>query len=78
MEDCDVIPNAGTSMWTSRVLGIIVKNMQSCIVAIVWGVAEVLMSLRTFNGDKSNIYKKSAPIKRESSLIFNSSVAVEN
>ena len=28
-------------MWTVCVLSIIVKNMQSYIVAIVWGIAEV-------------------------------------
>jgi hypothetical protein len=39
---CNAIPDAGASMWTSRVLSIIVKNMQSYIVAIVWGTAEVL------------------------------------
>ncbi len=42
MEECNAIPDAGTSMWTSRVLSIIVKNMQSYIVAIVWGTAELL------------------------------------
>jgi hypothetical protein len=40
-EDCDAVLDAGTSMWTARVLSIIVKNMQSYIVAVVWGVAEV-------------------------------------
>ncbi len=78
MEDCDVIPNVGTSMWTARVLSIVVKNMQSYIVAVVWGVAEAVLSLRKLNGDKSNTYKKGAPIKGESSLISAASVAVEN
>ncbi len=76
-----MIPNVGTSMWTSRVLSIIVKNMQSYIVAVVWGVAEVLLSLRKLNGDKSNksnTRKKGAPIKGESSLISAASVASEN
>ncbi len=70
MEDCDAIPDVGTSMWTARVLSIIVKNMQSYIVAVVWGVAEVLLSLRTSNGDKSSTHKKGTPsYKGESSLI---------
>ncbi len=42
VDECNAIPDAGASMWTSRVLSIIVKNMQSYIVAIVWGTAEVL------------------------------------
>ena len=33
--ECDAVPDAGASMWTTRVLSIIVKNMQSYIVAIV-------------------------------------------
>ncbi len=80
MEDCDVIPDAGTSMWTARVLSIIVKNMQSYIVAVVWGVAEVLLSLRKSKGDKYSTHKSKmgAPIKVESSLISSASVAVEN
>ncbi len=78
MEDCDAIPDVGTSMWTSRVLSIVVKNMQSYIVAVVWGVAEVLLSLRKCKGDKSSTYKKGASIKGESSLISSASVAVEN
>jgi hypothetical protein len=52
VEDCDAIPDVGTSMWTARVLSIIVKNMQSYIVAVVWGVAEVLLSLRKSKGNK--------------------------
>ncbi len=40
MEECDAIPDAGTSMWTARVLSIIVKNIQSYIVAIIWGTTE--------------------------------------
>ncbi len=75
-----MIPDAGTSMWTARVLSIIVKNMQSYIVAVVWGVAEVLLSLRkcTCTGDKYRTRKKGAPIKGESSLISSASAAVEN
>jgi hypothetical protein len=42
VDECNAIPDAGTSMWTSRVLSIIVKNMQSYIVTIVWGTAEML------------------------------------
>ncbi len=41
MEGCNAIPDVGTSIWTARVLSIIVKNMQSYIVAVVWGVTEV-------------------------------------
>ena len=52
MEECDAVPDAGTSMWTARVLSIVVKNMQSYIVAVVWGVAEVLLSLRKSKGNK--------------------------
>ena len=78
VEDCDVVPNAGTSMWTARVLSIVVKNMQSYIVAVVWGVAEVLLFLRKSKGDKYSTHKKGAPIKGESSLISSASVAVEN
>jgi hypothetical protein len=37
-------------MWNSRVLSIIVKNMQSYIVAIVWGAAEVLAIFATKGG----------------------------
>ncbi len=74
MEDCDAVPDVGTSMWTARVLSIIVKNMQSYIVAVVWGVAEVL-SLCKGKGDKSSTHKKSAPIKGEASLISFVSVA---
>ncbi len=73
VEDCDEVPDAGTSMWTARVLSIIVKNMQSYIVAVVWGVAEVLLLVRKSTGDK-----KGVPIKGESSLISSASVAVEN
>ncbi len=78
MEDCDVIPDAGTSMLIARVLSIIVKNVQSYIVDVLWGVAEVLSSLRKSKEDKCSTHKKSAPVKVESSLIFSSSVAVEN
>jgi hypothetical protein len=78
VEDCDAIPGAGTSMWTARVLSIIVKNMQSYIVAVVWGVAEVLLSLRKRKEDSYCTNKKGAPIKGESSLILPVSVAVEN
>jgi hypothetical protein len=52
VEDCDAVPNASTSMWISRVFSIVVKNMQSYIVAVVWGVAEVLLSLRKSKGNK--------------------------
>jgi hypothetical protein len=52
VEDCDAVPNASTSMWISRVLSIVVKNMQSYIVAVVWGVAEVVLSLRKSKGNK--------------------------
>jgi hypothetical protein len=66
-------------MWTACVLSIIVKNMQSYIVAVVWGVAEVFLSLGKSRGDKYSTHnKKSAPIKGESSLISSASVAVEN
>ena len=78
MEDCDVIPDAGTSMWTARVLSIILKNVQSYVVAVLWGVAEVILSLRKSKGDKYSTHKKDAPIKGESSFIFAGSVAVEN
>jgi hypothetical protein len=56
-------------MWTARVLSIIVKNMQSYIVTVVWGVAEVLSVLK-YMADKY-IYrsKKDNLIKVESSLI---------
>jgi hypothetical protein len=37
-------------MWTSRMLSIIVKNMQSYIVAIVWGTAEVLAIFAMMGG----------------------------
>jgi hypothetical protein len=77
VEDCDMIPNAGTSMWTARVLSMIVKNMQSYIVAVVWGVAEVL-SLCKGQGDKSSTHKNNAPIKGESSLIFTASAAASD
>ena len=78
MEDCDVIPDVGTSMWTARVLSIIVKNVQSYIVAVLWGVAEVLSFLRKTKVDKYSTHKKNAPVKVESSLVFSSSVAAEN
>ncbi len=78
MDDCDMLPDAGTSMWTSRVLSIIVKNMQSYIVAIVWGVAEGLLFLRKSVVDKYSTHKKGAPITGKSSLISSASVAVEN
>ncbi len=78
LEDCDVIPDAGTSMWTARIISIIVKNMQSYIVAVVWGVAEVSFFLRKSKVDKNSTRKKSAPIKGESSLISAASVAAEN
>jgi hypothetical protein len=68
-------------MWTARVLSIIVKNMQSYIVAVVWGVAEVLLSLRKCKGNKNSTHKKVAPsYKGESSLISSASVVpgVEN
>ncbi len=51
MEECNAIPDAGTSMWISRVLSIVVKNMQSYIVAIVWGTAEV-MAIFAMQGGK--------------------------
>jgi hypothetical protein len=51
-------------MWTARVLSIIVKNVQSYIVAVVWGVAEVLLSLRNSKENKTlstrSIHKKGA------------------
>jgi hypothetical protein len=78
VEDCDEAPDAGTSMWTARVLSIIVKNVQSYIVAVVWGVAEVLLLVRKSTGDKYSTHKKGIPIKGESSLISSASVAVEN
>jgi hypothetical protein len=57
-------------MWTARVLSMIVKNVQSYIVAVVWGVAEVLLSLRKCKGDKSSNHEKGTPsCKGESSLI---------
>ncbi len=68
MEGCNAIPDVGTSMWTARVLSIVVKNMQSYIVAVVWGVAEVL-SLCKRKGNKASTHKNAAPIKGESSLI---------
>jgi hypothetical protein len=68
VDDCDAVPNPGTSMWTARVLSIIVKNVQSYIVAVVWGVAEVLPLCKGKVNKSSNI-KKSAPIKGESSKI---------
>ncbi len=74
MEDCDAVPDVGTSMWTVHVLSIIVKNMQSYIVAVVWGVAEV-WSLCKGQGGKSSTHKKSAPMKGEASLISFVSVA---
>ncbi len=43
-------------MWTTRVLSIIVKNVQSYIVAVVWGAAEVL-SLCKGKGDKSTAFE---------------------
>jgi hypothetical protein len=73
-----MVPDAGTSMWTARVLSIIVKNLQGYIVAVVWGVAEVLSLLRKSKGDKYSTHKKSAPIKVESSLVSSASIAVEN
>jgi hypothetical protein len=75
VKDCDAVPNAGTSMWTARVLSIIVKNMQSYIVAVVWGVAEVLSVLK-YKVDKYTIHgsKKGTSIKGES-LISIASVA---
>jgi hypothetical protein len=78
VEDCDAVPDAGTSMSSARVLSIIVKNMQSYIVAVLWGVAEVLSFLRKSKGDKHSTNKKDVPVKVESSLIFSASVAVEN
>ncbi len=59
-------------MWTARVLSIIVKNMQSYIVAVVWGVAEVLSVLITYTRDKYSIHrpKKGTSIKGESSLVI--------
>ncbi len=72
VNDCVAVPDAGTSMWTARVLNIIVKNMQSYIVAVVWGVAEVL-SLRKGKVNKSNAPKKSASINGESSKLHFSS-----
>ena len=77
MDDCDAVPNPGTSMWTARVLSIIVKNVQSYIVAVVWGVAEVL-SLCKGRGYKYSTHKKDAPINGKSSFIIAASVAVEN
>jgi hypothetical protein len=74
VDDCDPVPDYGTSMWTARVISIIVKNMQSYIVAVVWGVAEVL-SICKGKGDKCSTHKKNAPIKGESSLISSASVA---
>ena len=72
--DCDVVSNASTSMWTARVLSIIVKNMQSYIVAVVWGVAEVLFLCKG-KGGKYSTPKKNPLIKGESSLISSASVA---
>ena len=40
-------------MWTARILSIIVKNMQSYIVAVVWGAAEV------WSLCKSKVWRKS-------------------
>ncbi len=53
VEDCDAVPDAGRSMWTARVLSIIVKNMQSYIVAVVWGAAEVWLLC------KSKVWRRS-------------------
>ena len=77
VEDCDAVPDAGTSMWATRVLSIFVKNTQSYVVAVVWGVAEVL-SLCRGKGEKSSTYKKGAPIEGESSLISSASVAPDD
>jgi hypothetical protein len=73
MKDCDTVPDAGTSMWTARVLSIIVKNMQSYIVAVVWGVAEVLSLCKKEDKYKKST-KKGALIKGGSSLISSASV----
>ena len=78
VDDCSAVPDAGKSMWTARVLSIIVKNMQSYIVAVVWGVAEVSLLVRKSMGEKYSTHKKGAPIKGESSLISSASVAAEN
>jgi hypothetical protein len=48
-------------MWTSRVLSIIVKNMQSYIVAIVWGTAEVLAIFTMVSGKWSRTTSNKAP-----------------
>jgi hypothetical protein len=66
--DCKV-PDVGTSMLTARVFSIIVKNVQSYIVAVVWGVAEVL-SLCKGKGEKSST-KKNQLVNGESSLVSN-------
>ncbi len=61
-EECDAVPDAGTSMWTSRVLSIIIKNMQSYIVAFVWGTAEVfsLFKMKRESGtSKGDPYNRS-------------------
>jgi hypothetical protein len=68
------MPDVGTSMWTARVLSIFVKNVQSYIVAVVWGVAEVVLSLRKCKGGKYSTHKKGAPIKGKSSLISSASL----
>jgi hypothetical protein len=68
VEDCDEVADAGTSMWTARVLSIIVKNIQSYIVTVVWGVAEVLSLLKKEN-KYSTYNKKGASIEGESSLV---------
>jgi hypothetical protein len=60
-------------MWAARVLSIIVKNLQSYIVAAVWGIAEV-WSLCKGKGDKYTTHKGNVPIKGESSLISTASV----
>ncbi len=63
MDECNEVPDAGTSMWTARLLSITVKNMQSCVVGIVWGT-EAVFSLFRFMGGKwrnRNKHKLGAP-----------------
>ncbi len=62
-------------MWTSRVLSIIVKNMQSYIVAIVWGTAEVLAIFATMGGKWR---KDTSPEKAEKATYASSKKTYRN
>ncbi len=54
MDECDEVPDAGTSMWTARLLSISVKNMQSCVVGVVWGTETVFSLFRFMRGKWKN------------------------